>query len=104
MPCHPLGRLLETLVDVYRASYVGMGAHSRLLPHAVEEIKSYIDRVYAILRYVYQITFCNNLLLKQILSGFNCFAQSKTLCSSDFTNVTKNGNSDEVFFLTGTEF
>ena len=50
LACHPLGRLLETLVDVYRATYVGMGAHGRLLPHAVEEIKSYIDRMYAIIR------------------------------------------------------
>ncbi|CAB3990000.1 alsin-like isoform X1, partial [Paramuricea clavata] len=53
LPCHPLGRLLETLVDVYRATYVGMGAHSRLLPHAVEEIKSYIERVYAIIRILF---------------------------------------------------
>jgi amyotrophic lateral sclerosis 2 protein len=50
LPSHPLGKLLDTLVDVYRATYVGMGAHSRLLPHAVEEIKSYIERMYAIIR------------------------------------------------------
>ena len=29
---HPLGRLVG---DVYRATYMGVGAHPRLLPHAV---------------------------------------------------------------------
>ncbi len=47
---HPLGKLMEGLVDVYRATYVGVGAHPRLLPHAVEEVKSYVYRVYPLVR------------------------------------------------------
>ena len=38
-------------MDVYRATYVGVGAHPRLLPHAVEEVKSYVQRFYPIVRY-----------------------------------------------------
>ncbi|ELU11746.1 hypothetical protein CAPTEDRAFT_112695, partial [Capitella teleta] len=49
-PAHPLGQLFEALVDVYRASYVGVGAHQRLLTHAVNEVKSYISRIYPIIR------------------------------------------------------
>ena len=48
---HPLGRLVNRLVDVFRASYVGMGTHRRLLPHAVAETKSFVIRVYGIVRY-----------------------------------------------------
>ena len=48
---HPLGRLVNRLVDVFRASYVGMGTHRRLLPHAVAETKSFVIRVYSIVRY-----------------------------------------------------
>ena len=63
---------MDTLVDVYRATYVGMGAHSRLLPHAVEEVKSYISRVYNIIRWslfmlllicLYGVKFSGNSLL-----------------------------------------
>uniref|UniRef100_A0A8C2X7U5 Alsin Rho guanine nucleotide exchange factor ALS2 n=1 Tax=Cyclopterus lumpus TaxID=8103 RepID=A0A8C2X7U5_CYCLU len=43
-PLHPLGRLVETLVAVYRMTYVGVGANRRLLPQAVNEIKSYLNR------------------------------------------------------------
>ncbi|KAJ8319767.1 hypothetical protein KUTeg_001354 [Tegillarca granosa] len=43
---HPLGKLMEGLVDVFRASYIGVGAHPRLLFHAVQEVKSCIDRLY----------------------------------------------------------
>ncbi|XP_064646318.1 alsin-like isoform X2 [Lineus longissimus] len=50
---HPLGKLMESLVDVYRATYVGVGAHPRLLHHAVLEIKSYIVRMYYILRVLF---------------------------------------------------
>ena len=49
---HPLGKLMEGLVDVYRATYVGVGAHPRLLPHAVEEVKTYVIRIYPIVRCV----------------------------------------------------
>ena len=48
---HPLFTLVEGLVDVYRATYVGVGAHRRLLLHAVEEAKSYISRLYNVIRY-----------------------------------------------------
>ena len=48
---HPLGRLVNRLVDVFRASYFGMGTHRRLLPHAVAETKSFVIRVYSIVRY-----------------------------------------------------
>ena len=51
MKRHPLGRLVNRLVDVFRASYVGMGTHRRLLPHAVAETKSFVIRVYGIVRY-----------------------------------------------------
>uniref|UniRef100_A0A3B4BG27 VPS9 domain-containing protein n=1 Tax=Periophthalmus magnuspinnatus TaxID=409849 RepID=A0A3B4BG27_9GOBI len=47
-PLHPLGRLLETLVAVYRMTYVGVGANRRLLRQAVNEIKSYLSRIFTI--------------------------------------------------------
>lgn len=43
---------MEGLVDVYRATYVGVGAHPRLLTHAVEEVKSFVHRVYPRVRCV----------------------------------------------------
>ena len=49
---HPLGRLLEALVAVYRMTYVGVGANRRLLPQAVKEIKSYLYRIFQIVRYL----------------------------------------------------
>lgn len=49
---HPLNVLVEGLVDVYRATYVGVGAHRRLLPHAVAEAKSYVTRLFNVLRFV----------------------------------------------------
>ncbi|CAH1788427.1 unnamed protein product [Owenia fusiformis] len=50
---HPLGKLVEGIVDVYRATYVGVGAHPRLLHHAVLEVKSYINRIYSIIRLLF---------------------------------------------------
>ena len=47
---HPLGQLVNGLIDVFRASYVGMGTHRRLLAHAVAEVKSFVERVYNIVR------------------------------------------------------
>lgn len=47
---HPLGQLMASLVDVYLATYVGVGAHMRLLFHAVQELKAYIDKIYPIIR------------------------------------------------------
>ncbi|XP_028998624.1 alsin isoform X2 [Betta splendens] len=50
---HPLGRLLETLVAVYRMTYVGVGANRRLLHQAVTEIKSYLCRIFQIVRFLF---------------------------------------------------
>ena len=47
---HPLGQLVESLVIAYRETYIGLGAHRWLLPYAVDEIKSYVKRIYQILR------------------------------------------------------
>ncbi|CAG5119646.1 unnamed protein product [Candidula unifasciata] len=50
---HPLGRLMENLVDVFRASYIGVGAHPRLLHHAVLEMRSYVSRLYQVVRILF---------------------------------------------------
>ncbi|XP_066543467.1 alsin isoform X2 [Amia ocellicauda] len=52
-PLHPLGRLLETLVAVYRMTYVGVGANRRLLQQAVNEIKSYLRRIFQLVRFLF---------------------------------------------------
>uniref|UniRef100_A0A3Q3BBA9 Alsin Rho guanine nucleotide exchange factor ALS2 b n=1 Tax=Kryptolebias marmoratus TaxID=37003 RepID=A0A3Q3BBA9_KRYMA len=52
-PLHPLGRLVETLVAVYRMTYVGVGANRRLLQQAVSEIKSYLNRIFQIVRFLF---------------------------------------------------
>ncbi|KAJ8410132.1 hypothetical protein AAFF_G00211730 [Aldrovandia affinis] len=52
-PLHPLGRLLETLVAVYRMTYVGVGANRRLLQQAVNEIKSYLGRIFQLVRFLF---------------------------------------------------
>ncbi|XP_041835211.1 alsin isoform X2 [Melanotaenia boesemani] len=52
-PLHPLGRLVETLVAVYRMTYVGVGANRRLLHQAVNEIKSYLSRIFQIVRFLF---------------------------------------------------
>ncbi|XP_013856612.1 alsin isoform X2 [Austrofundulus limnaeus] len=52
-PLHPLGRLVETLVAVYRMTYVGVGANRRLLQQAVKEIKSYLNRIFQIVRFLF---------------------------------------------------
>uniref|UniRef100_A0A8P4G5H2 Alsin n=1 Tax=Dicentrarchus labrax TaxID=13489 RepID=A0A8P4G5H2_DICLA len=39
-PLHPLGWLVETLVTVYRMTYVGVGSNRRLLRQAVQEVTS----------------------------------------------------------------
>ncbi|XP_067686605.1 alsin-like isoform X2 [Haliotis asinina] len=50
---HPLGKLMENLVDVFRAAYIGVGAHPRLLHHAIEEVKSYVQRIYSVVRILF---------------------------------------------------
>ncbi|ELK04842.1 Alsin [Pteropus alecto] len=52
-PLHPLGRLMETLVAVYRMTYVGVGANRRLLQEAVKEIKSYLKRIFQLVRFLF---------------------------------------------------
>ncbi|RWS12808.1 alsin-like protein [Dinothrombium tinctorium] len=50
---HPLGILISTLVDVYRSSYIGMGANLRLLPHAVSELSSFVRRIFEIVKFLF---------------------------------------------------
>ncbi|XP_028846916.1 alsin isoform X2 [Denticeps clupeoides] len=52
-PLHPLGWLLETLVTVYRITYVGVGSSQRLLRQAVDELHSYISRFFQLLRFLF---------------------------------------------------
>ncbi|XP_078536348.1 alsin [Lissotriton helveticus] len=52
-PLHPLGRLVETLVAVYRMTYVGVGTNRRLLKEAVREIESYLKRMFQLVRFLY---------------------------------------------------
>ncbi|KAB0396381.1 hypothetical protein E2I00_016297, partial [Balaenoptera physalus] len=52
-PLHPLGRLVETLVAVYRMTYVGVGANRRLLQEAVKEITSYLKRIFQLVRFLF---------------------------------------------------
>ncbi|KAM9828663.1 alsin isoform 1-T1 [Syngnathus typhle] len=52
-PLHPLGRLVEALVAVYRMTYVGVGANRRLLPQAVCELKSYLNRIFQIVNFLF---------------------------------------------------
>ena len=48
---HPLGTLMQRLEIVYKASYGGMGANKYLLPHAIAETHSLIQRIHSIVRY-----------------------------------------------------
>jgi len=50
---HPLNILVNGLCEVYSATYVGVGAHRRLLPHAVAEAKSYVSRLFSVLRVLF---------------------------------------------------
>ncbi|XP_063806524.1 alsin isoform X2 [Pseudophryne corroboree] len=52
-PMHQLGRLVESLVAVYRMTYVGVGANRRLLQEAVREIKSYLRRIFQLVRFLF---------------------------------------------------
>lgn len=49
-PLHPLGWLVETLVTVYRMTYVGMEANKRLLGQAVQELQAYLTHFYSIVQ------------------------------------------------------
>ncbi|MEE6490137.1 hypothetical protein FKM82_015786 [Ascaphus truei] len=52
-PMHQLGSMVETLVAVYRMTYVGVGANRRLLQEAVREIKSYLSRIFQLVRFLF---------------------------------------------------
>ncbi|KAM9851347.1 alsin-like [Aulostomus maculatus] len=50
-PLHPLGWLVETLVTVYRMTYVG--SNRRLLREAVQEVQAYLRHFYSIVRFLF---------------------------------------------------
>ncbi|XP_074550664.1 alsin-like isoform X2 [Halichoeres trimaculatus] len=52
-PHHPLGWLVETLVTVYRMTYVGVGSNRRLLRQAVNEIQAFLTHFYSIVRFLF---------------------------------------------------
>ncbi|XP_068185150.1 alsin-like isoform X2 [Antennarius striatus] len=52
-PVHPLGWLVETLVTVYRMTYVGVGSNRRLLRQAVQEVQAYLTQFYSIIRFLF---------------------------------------------------
>lgn len=57
-PDHPLGMLMNRLELVYRMSYAGIGASKFLLPHAIAETHSIIQRMHGIVRFVVFKTSC----------------------------------------------
>lgn len=63
---HPLGQLLQSLVDAFRATYGGVVAHSRLLPYAVQEVHSFTSRLYKLARVLFPDLprECENVLLE----------------------------------------
>ncbi|KAA0715939.1 Alsin Amyotrophic lateral sclerosis 2 protein -like protein [Triplophysa tibetana] len=52
-PLHPLGWLMENLVTVYRMTYVGVGSSRRLLQQAVEELHSFLTRIFKLVRFLF---------------------------------------------------
>ncbi|XP_069388473.1 alsin-like isoform X5 [Paralichthys olivaceus] len=52
-PIHPLGWLVETLVTVYRMTYVGVGSNRRLLRQAVQEVQAYLTHFYCLVRFLF---------------------------------------------------
>nr|XP_046260313.1 alsin-like isoform X3 [Scatophagus argus] len=52
-PHHPLGWLVETLVTVYRMTYIGVGSNRRLLRQAVREVQAYLTHFYSIVRFLF---------------------------------------------------
>ncbi|XP_051937383.1 alsin-like isoform X1 [Hippocampus zosterae] len=52
-PFHPLGWLVETLVTVYRMTYLGVESNHRLLREAVKEVQAYIKHFYSIIRFLF---------------------------------------------------
>ncbi|XP_076011850.1 alsin-like isoform X3 [Genypterus blacodes] len=52
-PLHPLGWLMETLVTVYRMTFVGVGSNRRLLKQAVQEIQAYLKHFFTVVRFLF---------------------------------------------------
>uniref|UniRef100_A0A8D3A2Y2 VPS9 domain-containing protein n=1 Tax=Scophthalmus maximus TaxID=52904 RepID=A0A8D3A2Y2_SCOMX len=52
-PIHPLGWLVETLVTVYRMTYVGVGSNRRLLRQAVQEVQAYLTHFFTIVSFLF---------------------------------------------------
>ncbi|CAJ1079928.1 alsin-like isoform X2 [Xyrichtys novacula] len=52
-PHHPLGWLVETLVTVYRMTFVGVGSNRRLLRQAVHEVQAFLTHFYSIIRFLF---------------------------------------------------
>uniref|UniRef100_A0A665UNQ9 Alsin Rho guanine nucleotide exchange factor ALS2 a n=1 Tax=Echeneis naucrates TaxID=173247 RepID=A0A665UNQ9_ECHNA len=52
-PLHPLGWLVETLVTVYRMTYIGVGSNRRLLSQAVQEVLAYLTHFNSIVRFLF---------------------------------------------------
>uniref|UniRef100_UPI0037E9340C alsin-like isoform X2 n=1 Tax=Semicossyphus pulcher TaxID=241346 RepID=UPI0037E9340C len=52
-PLHPLGWLVETLITVYRMTYVGVGANRRLLRQAVNEVHAFLTHFYCLVRFLF---------------------------------------------------
>ncbi|XP_042350663.1 alsin-like [Plectropomus leopardus] len=52
-PHHPLGWLVETLVTVYRMTYVGVGSNRRLLRQAVQEVQAFLTHFYSVVRFLF---------------------------------------------------
>ncbi|XP_061697615.1 alsin-like isoform X2 [Syngnathoides biaculeatus] len=52
-PIHPLGWLVETLVTVYRMTYLGVESNHRLLREAVKELQAYVKHFYSIVRFLF---------------------------------------------------
>nr|XP_029134559.1 alsin-like isoform X2 [Labrus bergylta] len=52
-PHHPLGWLVETLVTVFRMTYIGVGSNRRLLRQAVHEVQAFLTHFYAIVRFLF---------------------------------------------------
>ncbi|XP_033101416.1 alsin-like [Anneissia japonica] len=50
---HPLGKLVDNLVHAFTNTYLGIGAHRRLLPYAVDEIKSFVKRLSDIVKVLF---------------------------------------------------
>lgn len=65
---HPMGILMQRLEIVYKASYGGIGANKYLLPHAIAETHSLIQRIHGIVRY----TACNHVHLQFSTLDFCC--------------------------------